>query len=910
MKFQYIFIALLLLITSHSYSQQADIQGTVLNESDRSILPGATVTIQKSTEKNIVNGATTDGNGEFVIENIAPGNYLIKISYLGFKAFVKSVDVEQETIKIGTLLLQEEVNSLKEVQVIGQVATAIQKGDTTQFNASAFKTAADASAQDLIQKLPGVTFEDGKLQTQGEDIQQILIDGKPYFGTDVATALQSLPAEVIANIQVFDKKSDQAEMSGFDDNGALKTINIVTKPNRRKGQFGKISGGYGTDDRYLVGGSVNLFNEDRRFTITGLTNNINTTSFTGDQSGQGRDGPRSGLIDTHLLGVNYSDMWSKKIEASGSYTYTNQKNFGTQTKYQSFVSLADSGRFYNEQSRSTNRDANHQANMRINYKINSKNRLLIRPNLTISNAHNYSDFLGKTENKNSPLNETENSSEAKSAGINFRNFLLYSHQFDKKRRSITFKLNTGFSSNSSDNYRLADNQYFREPDRNKILNQYTDYNGKGFSWEAEVSYTEPIGKQGAIEIEYERGNRYNDSDRRLYDLDELSGDYSDLNLGLSNSFKSDYLTEETQLGYQFKTDKLKFQIEGKYQKADLNNKQKYPTSLEMNRTFSNVLPSLRFEYKFSKTNNIELDYRTWTNSPSINQLQNVFNISNPLYVRTGNPDLVQSVQNRIQGRYRAQNPDNDHSFFAFAEASLIPNYIGNSTLTARSPIALTRVDTLQIGSQLSRPVNLDGYRTARMFLNYGQPLNFIKSKLSIYTYANFTKLPSQIDSLLNNTNTTSAGLGASLSSNVSESLDFYVSTRSGYNFIERSLRESTEKYFNQRTRARLTWVIWKGLVYRTDVTHQINTGLSAGYNTNYMIWNMSIGKKIFANQRGEISLNVYDLLKQNVSIRRNVTDIYVEDVQANVLQRYFMLTFTYNLRHFSGGAKSEKDFER
>jgi hypothetical protein len=144
----------------------------------------------------------------------------------------------------------------------------------------------------------------------------------------------------------------------------------------------------------------------------------------------------------------------------------------------------------------------------------------------------------------------------------------------------------------------------------------------------------------------------------------------------------------------------------------------------------------------------------------------------------------------------------------------------------------------------------------------------------------------------------------------SENLDFYVSTRTGYNIVNRSLRKTTENYFNQSTRARLTWVAWKGLVYRTDLSHQLNTGLSTGFNTNYLIWNMSIGKKVFANQRGEISLSVFDLLKQNVSIRRNVTDILVEDVQSNVLQRYFMLTFTYNLRHFSGGAKSEADFQQ
>ncbi|GHB84725.1 collagen-binding protein [Persicitalea jodogahamensis] len=873
-------------------------------------MPGAIVTIQLPTDKQPKDGVSADANGEFAFNEIAAGSYLIKVNYLGFKPISKTVDIENSSVDLGTLALVEEANNLQEVKVIGQVATAIQKGDTTEFNAAAFKTAADASAQDLIQKLPGLTVEDGKVQAQGEDVQQILIDGKPFFGTDVAKALQSLPAEVIANIQIFNKKSDQAEMTGFSDGDELKTINIVTRADRRKGQFGKTSVGYGTDDRYLAGTSINIFDNDRRFTVTGLSNNINTTSFSTDESNSRGGRPRSGIIKTSSIGVNYSDMWSPKIEASGSYTYTNQQNFGIESKFQQFISEADSGRTYTENSRSTDKEGTHQADMRIDYKINKQNRLLIRPRMTVRRGEDFNYFLGRTENENSPLNQTENTSNAISTGVNFRNTLYYSHQFDKKGRSVTFRLSTGFSNSDNQRYRLADNQYFREPGRDRILNQFTDFGGKGFSWEGEISYTEPIGKNGSVELEHERGHRYDDSDRRLYDYSEFTGDYSDLNVGLSNSFKSDYLTDKTQLSYQYRTDKVRFQVEGEYQNAMLHNDQVFPREFELNRTFSNVLPAVRFEYKFTKSTNIELDYRTRTDAPSISQLQNVYDISNPLYVRTGNPGLVQSVQNRFRGRYRTHNPDNDHTFYASLEGALIPNYIASSTLTARSPIALTATDTLQTGSQLSRPVNLDGYRTIQSFINFGRPVDFLKSKFSTYAYITHTRTPSMIDSLTNFTANTGFRLGVSLSSNISENVDFYVSTRSGYNTVHRSLRKTSENYFNQSSRAQLTWVIWKGLVYRTDLNHRINTGLSAGFNTNYMIWNMSIGKKLFSNQRGEISLSVFDLLKQNISIRRNVTDILVEDVQSNVLQRYFMLTFTYNLRHFSGGASSEQDFER
>ncbi len=894
-----------------SHAQRFSIRGTVQAAADKSAMPGAIVTIQKTTEEQALDGVTANANGEFAFGKMAAGSYVVKVNYLGFKPISKPVEIEDASVDLGALLLVEDANDLEEVKVIGQIATAVQRGDTTEFNAAAFKTAADASAQDLVQKLPGVTMEDGKVQAQGEDVQQILIDGKPYFGTDVAKALQSLPAEVIAQIQVFNKRSDLAEMTGFADNDEMKTINIVTREDRRRGQFGKTTAGYGTDDRYMAGTSINLFNKDRRFTVTGLSNNINTTSFSNEEESSYRRGrPRSGIIKTNLVGVNYSDMWTPKIEASGSYTYTNQQNFGLESKFQQFISVADSGRTYAENSRSNEQDGTHQADMRIDYKINKKNRILLRPRMTIRRGDDFNYFLGRTENENSPLNQTENTANNTSNNLSFRNTLYYSHQFDKNGRNVTFRLSTGFSNSNSDNYRLADNQYFREPSRDRILDQFTDFNGRGFSWEGKVSYTEPWGKYGRVQLEHERGNRFDDSDRRLYDYSEFTGDYSNLNVGLSNSFKSDYLTEETELGYQYRNDKVRLQVEAEYQRASLRSDQLYPGEFEINRDFRNVLPSVRFEYKFTKSTNVELDYRSWTDAPSISQLQDVYNISNPLYVRTGNPELVQSVQNRFRGRFRARNPDNDHTFYASLEASLIPNYIANSTLTARSPIPLTATDTLQTGSQLARPVNLDGYRTIQSFINFGRPVDLLKSKFSTYAYITHTRLPSLIDSLTNYTANTGFRLGVSLSSNISENLDFYVSTRSGYNTVRRSLRETSENFFSQSSRARLTWVIWKGITYRTDLNHRLNTGLAAGFNVNYMIWNMSVGKKVFDNQRGEISLSVFDLLKQNISIRRNVTDILVEDVQSNVLQRYFMLSFTYNLRHFSGGAKSEADFER
>lgn len=889
------------------YAQGLAVYGTVQSATDKSDLIGVTVVLMSDSAK-VVAGTTTDVAGKFRIEPVTPGKYTLKVQYLGFTTVTKAIEVQQSALNLGTLLLREETTLLGEVQIIGRIPPGEQIGDTAQFNAAAFKTAPDASAQDLVQKMPGIMVQDGKMQAQGEDVQQILIDGKPFFGTDVNAALQNLPANAIASIQVFDKKSDKAEVSGFDDGERIKTINIVTKPNRKVGRFGKVSAGYGSQDRYLLGAGVNFFSDERRITVTGLSNNINTLNFSADPNNSG-DRPQNGLITTHALGLNYSESWGKKVEVSGSYFYNNRRNIGSQFKYRDFVLPSDSGLVYTENNRSDNTDANHRAWMRLDYKINDRNRILYTPNLFIQDINSDSYFLGRTENELGPLNQTENNATGDHLNSDFNNNILYSHRFLKPGRSVTFNLGSSYHLNKADNNRLATNIFYSEADSSEILNQYTNLNRNGLNWEGEVSYTEPLGKNGQVELEYEIGNRLNDSDKRTYDYAELTNDYSVLNTPLSNTFNNSYLTQEAEAGYRYKSEKLRFQVEASYQQATLRNEQEFPRPFELNRTFNSILPNARLEYKFSKSRNVEFNYRASTDAPAVEQLQDVIDYSNPLQVRAGNTDLQQSYQNWARLQYRSHNRETNRSFYATVSGNITNNYITNSTFIAKEPTIINENVTLGRGAQLIRPVNLNGYRQIRSYFNYGQPVTFISSNVNVYGSIGHTNRPGLINDEKNIVNSSNFRTGVSLSSNISENLDFTVSTNSSYNIIKNTLRpDLNNNYFNQTTRLRFHWILWKGFVYRTDLNHQANAGLSA-VGKNFLLWNMSVGKKVFRNKLGEINLNVYDLLKQNNSIWRNISDSYVEDVQTNVLQRYLMLTFTYNIRYFGTGT-SMKDFEK
>lgn len=888
------------------FAQHQPVFGTVKSAGDKSNLIGASVILTKAASPSPVAGATTDLEGKFRIEQVAPGKYTLKVQYLGFKGLSKTIDVGQSPLNLGVLALAEEATALGEVQIIGRIPPGEQKGDTSQFNADAFKTAPDASAQDLVEKMPGIVVEDGKMQAQGEDVQQILIDGKPFFGNDVNAALQNLPASVIAQIQVYDKKSDKAEMSGFDDGERIKTINIITKPTRKVGRFGKTSAGYGTDDRYLVGASVNLFADERRVTLTGLSNNVNTLNYSADGNDGGRQ-PQNGLITTNALGVNYSETWGEKMEVSGSYFFNKRRNTGSQVKFREFVLPDDSGQVYNETNRTASTDANHNFWMRMKYNINDRNRLLFTPNFVIQNVNSDSYFFRRTENDYGPLNQSENTGQGDHYNADFNNRLLYSHRFLKEGRSVTLNLRTSYHLNNADNFRLAENKFY-SPDSSETLNQYTHLDRKGLDWEGEVSYTEPIGKKGQLELEYEVGNRNNDSDKRTYDYDEETGAYSGLNVPLSNTFKNDYLTQEAEAGYRYNSDKLRLRLEASYQQATLKNGQRFPRAYQLNRDFYSVLPQAHVEYRFSDARNLQLRYRASTQAPSVDQLQDVIDYSNPLQVRTGNADLDQSYQNSATLQYRSFNAATNRNFFAAVSGNFTSNYINNSTFIATAPTVVNEEVTLGQGAQLIRPVNLDGFWNMWSYFSYGQPVKALSSNMNLSASVGHTNRPGLINEELNLTRSSNFRLGVSLSSNISEKVDFNISTRSSYNLVRNSLRPNlNNNYFMQFTRLRYSWIFWKGLVYRTDLTHRAYAGLSP-VGSNSMRWNMSLGKKIFKNQRGEINLNAYDLLNQNTSIWRNISDAYVEDVQTNVLQRYFMLTFTYNIRYFGVGTSMD-DFK-
>jgi hypothetical protein len=909
MKYLFLTIALLFGVFALQ-AQTYSLKGTLQEAGKSEPISYANVLLLRLPDSTQVTGTISEVDGQFELSLIKEGIYLVKIQYLGYQTLFKTLEIESD-LQLGILYLREEEQALSEVIVAARRATGSQKSDTTLFNADAFRTMKDASAQVLIEKLPGVVSEGGVLQAQGENIAQILVDGKPFFGTDVRAALQNLPAEVIQSIEIFDQKSEKSQVSGFDDGERLKTINIITKANRRKGQFGKTTAGYGTDDRYLAGASINAFDEDRRITFTGLANNVNQLSYSSDAAtqSQGEGRPQEGIVTTSILGLNYSDLWGPTLKITGNYGYTKNENVGIVNRVRDFVTSDQSDISYTENARDTRTNHRHEANLRLEYTPNDKFKIFYIPRFSANLETENSSFLGQTADQSKPINQVENQRTGNYQDYDFANRLIVSQKFNTPGRSLTWRTIVNRGWNLDDSERLATSQFFDPTgSRTEVLNQQTRRERLGTRWETGLSYTEKLGKNGQLEIEYEIGNRTNDSDQRVYNRNkEDFGFIEELDTLLTNVYFSDYLTQETELGYQYSTEKLKFQTELQYQSAKLDNRQEFPKSFQLERNFSAFLPTLRLEYKFNPNTNLQVDYDTQTAEPDVRQLQPVINNTNPLQVRVGNPDLDQSYSHEVRLRFRSQNPDTDRSWFLFTSSSLTNRFISNSTLIASEAQVLPEGITLQKGSQLIKPVNLDGFWEVRSWASYGMPIGLIKSKLNINAGAGLTRRPGQINDIIGFNTSQRLSSGISLASSISENLDFNLSSRSSVNRVENTLNPNNNtQFFQQRFRVNFNWIFWKGIIYRLDLNHQINTGLNAGFNNNFSLVNMSLGKKVFKNQRGEVSLQVVDLLNQNANVRRNITETFIEDIQTNVLQQYFMLSFTYNIRRFSKGMDEEK----
>jgi len=911
-------------------AQNFRISGSLINEEDRSPLPGATVKLTSIRDTLKFNYSSSDSQGNFYFEKLKRGRFRLEITYIGFEKYIQDVFAGGNTEDLGQIRIKPSLTSLDQVEIKDFAIRAEQKGDTTQYNASAFKVTQDATTEDLIKKMPGITIENGTVKAHGEDVKKVLVDGKQFFGEDPSVTLKNLPAEVVDKIQVFDKLSDQAAWTGFDDGSGQKTMNIVTRNSKNQGQFGKFSAGYGTDERYLTGANVNFFKGQRRITLLAMSNNVNQQNFSsedvvGGSGGGGRQqgmqggrqgggggqgfqmGPQSGVFSTHAIGFNFTNSWGSKLNVNASYFLNKGKNTTNKLVNRQYILGGETSQYYIEKSASGTDNTNHRLNMRIEFNPDSNNSFILSPRLSIQD--NFSNSTLNALTASDPgfsqiylLNKSENSNENDANGFNFNNELLYRHKFGKKGRTVSFSVGTGVNKRYRDSYVLSESNYYQQThgQTNDSLNQYAKTFSDGYNLSSNLVYTEPVGTNSQLQLNYNVSLSQNNNDKKTYDYAYELKQYTMLDTLYSNIYDNGYITHRIGSGYIYQTDNVNLNAGISYQYADLQGNTSFPYLDSTAKTFNSVLPNVMLNYKFSKETNLRLSYRASTNAPSTSQLQKVVDNSNPLLLSTGNPTLRQEIRHFMMSRFSHSNKEKTNNLFAMLFFQKTIDYLGNSTFIASND-TLVNGSTIKRGTQLSMPENLDGAWNARVLTTIGFPVKPIKCNLNFNTGLSYNRLPGMINTLKNFSNTYGINLGAVLSSNISEKLDFTFTYNANYNLVQNTIQpELDNNYFFQIGSAQFNWEFWKGFFVQNNVTYQNYSGISSNITDQYTLLNFNVGKRLFKNKSGEIKLSCYDILDENKSLNRSVTDTYIEDSNTDVLRQYYMLSFTYNLRNFTG----------
>ncbi len=908
-----------------------NIRGIVFDTIAKQPVAAATITVLHRSDSSLVTFTMTNSRGEFSLTNVSYGDYRLLVTHVSYHNVNKffTVNDANKSIELANIEVSDKNKVLEEVVVMAEAPPVTLIGDTVQYNAGSFKTKPNAVVEDLLKKMPGIQVEkDGTVKAQGQTVNRVLVDGKEFFGNDPKIATKNLPADAVDKVQVYDKQSDMAQLTGFDDGQSEKTINLKLKKDKKKGVFGKVNAGGGTNGRYQGKFNVNSFKGARQMSVIGMANNTNAEgfsfmdilSFSGGMnqlsggnggnininmssndalSGAMGGGNNNAINTTWAGGANYNNIIGTKMEVQSNYFFSRYNPVTDQKLSRQYI-LPDSTYFYNQNSRTNNLSYTHRFNLTYDYLIDSLHSLKFTPTLGLQHSKNNS--LSTYETLSAQLlrsNYGLSDNYAANDGYNFNGTLLFRKKF--KRRGRTFSVSLGSTLNDSEGNgelesvnRFYDSQGFLI--KTDSINQHSFSESDVTGYNTRAVYTEPLLKRSLLELSASKNASRSVSDKITYDYNRNSGKHDVVNPLLTNNYENIYGTTTAGIRVRTQRKKYNYSFGLTWQNAELKGTIKSGVKDSViTKEFYNLLPNARFQYNFTRFKNLQLDYRASTNQPSVSQLQPLPDISNPLNIRVGNPDLKQEFTHRINASYTGINPFRNKSFFWFSNYSFTNNRIVNYDV----------VDSF--GRKITTPVNVDGVYNLNNNLSVGLPLRFIKASLNFNTGAGYSKTIQFINTVRNNIYNISIDPGIEISKSFRDKLDLTLSGGFTYNKAKYSLQSSlNNNYLTQDYGVDIGWQLPKNFYLSTDFRYTISSQRSEGFNAKVPLWNAAFSKLFLKYNRGEMKISVYDLLNENQSIVRNTNSNYIEDQNNRVLKRFFLLSFTYSLNKMSANAGGGK----
>ncbi len=907
-----IFLLSILLIPAFVRAQNSTVRGTVVSQADRQPLPGVNVVARRITDGRLSGASITDAKGKFEISLRKGIEYKIQISFIGYQTFQTDFTLGRDTV-LGTIALMSDTNLLEDVIVIGEVIPIQVKGDTTEYAADAFKVNPDASVADLLKKLPGIAIENGQIKSQGQVIDRVLVDKEEFFGNDALSIVQNLPADIADRIQIYEERSEQARFSGFDDGRERRVLNIVTRKEKRFGNFGKLEAGAGTNDRYALGGNINFFRNKERISITGQYNNLNQLNvgqedpLAGAQFRRFRqflpaESAADGINTLSTFGINYQNSGSKWKLSTGYNFRNNVNDLESKRVRETFLNETTS-QFADESQIAQTTTQNHRLNARFEYNIDSLHSIVFLPNI----SYNFSERFDTTNTNTKlgkvlPVNQGNNRFSNKNDTWAVQTQLIFRKKFIKPGRTFSVDASYNQSNTTALNLLLAENIFFINNPDTTFRDQKQDRLNEALNTNVRLSYSEPINATNSIEFNYAPEYRITRSNQYTASINAFGQTVYLPDTALSNEFDNFIHTQRAGVKHQYRTSNEKFTLTTGVDLAytQLFSQQLFPEQKEVDKPFRNIFPSVFFRYRIGPRQNFRINYTTSNNLPTVSQLQNVIDNSNPLVLTTGNSNLEQEFSHNFRIAYGFFNFSGKGGFLSLSYG-VTNNPISNISSILLQDSILPDGTTIKRGTQVIVPENLTTRTNANFFGAFNMPLPKLKVNLSMNGAVGWLQNPSRINGLNNRVDNYSTNGGLGISSNLGEKIDFNLRTNLTYFIVNNQLQpELNNNYWLNLNSASFTILPWKGLVVNADFTQTRYIGLADAINPDFIRLNGYLGYKFLKNKAGELRLSVYDLLNQNTSINRTVTELFVEDTQALVLNRFYLISFIYQFRNYRG----------
>ena len=939
-----LFILFFVLIGTFSLLAQEEVkrgtlEGVVAAADSGELLQTATIQLLQLPDTVYKAGVASDMHGAFTV--VAPAaSYILRVSYLGYITADKVVTVTaKKRTDVGRIALKPDAAVLKGAEITAEVPPITISEDTTVYNTAAFRVPAGSMLEELIKKYPGVEVaDDGTIKVNGKTVSRILMKGKDFFGTDKDMALKNIPVDVVDKVKFYDKKSDFSRITGIDDGEEETVLDLQMKKNVDEGIFANVDLGYGTKDRYTAKAMGNYFTESQRYTLILSANNNNDRGM----SGGGRGG---GLVNSKQGGFNFSTD-TEKLETGGNIRFNhNDSDSRSYTSGETFMSGDAKNRFSNSNRTAFGHNMNIGGNFRIVWKPDTMTNIMFFPTFSHTESDSWSRSRSATFDEN-PFNyatypkdmfgevieELEpialNSNNSESLGLNKSSsanaMLMINRRLSKPGRNITFRGRVAYSKSENDSYSTNRVKYYRATAGSGKDDQkrYSSTPNKNWSYSLRGSYTEPLIKNLFLQFNYSYDYSYQNSDRSTYVFDGLAGydmqmsrDYNKPILpddyyqyydeGQSRYSEYRNTSHDVQLMLRYVTSKMNLSAGISWMPQQSEMDYKYlGIDTVVKRTVHNVSPNVRMRYRWTKNTSLNVRYRGRSSQPSMTDLLDVTDDSNPLYITKGNPGLKPSFSHNLNADFMTNNPDKQRTIAVNIRFSLTTNSIER------------KVEYNELtGGSISTPDNINGnWNTGGEFI-YSSALPWNKK----YTYSSSTTLGyrhnvgyisvgGQNGSVRNTAETTDVGERLSASYR-SDYFDISLDGRVLYSYSTYSMRPENNMdtwNFSYGPSATLR-LPWQNVQLSTNLSMSSRRGYSdPQFNTNELLWNAQLSMSFLKKNALTISLRMYDILHEQSNVSRSISAISRSDSEDNSIYSYCMFHLTYKFDQF-GGNRGDAD---